>query len=222
MLDVSAGNLWRAAGGVYELAHTGGICPVPANNTDELLYVMPANGEDRTPGHAVELGRAETVDALGGVVKLVLDQRHELGIATGRAVIGIERDDEVRNESKPFRDLLLDAGLCPLPHRALRCSGLALAYDAPALAGVFDCGPEIPDVSVGKARVKVITDDGDFIVGLHYRTPDSIVSKYSFRLGVRHLVSGVRNVEVFVDAVNGAACKRPPRLTHRPSEYPSA
>lgn len=59
MLDVSAGNFWRPAGRVYKLAHTGSICTVATDDTDELLYVVPANGEDRAAGLAVEFRRAE-------------------------------------------------------------------------------------------------------------------------------------------------------------------
>lgn len=102
---------------------------------------MSPDGEDRAAGHAVEFRSAEAVDVLGGVVKLMLDQSHELGVTAPGAIVGVERDDEVRDEAEPFRDLLFDAGLCPLAHGALGCPGLALAYDALALAGVFDSGP---------------------------------------------------------------------------------
>ncbi len=96
MLDVSAGNFGRPAGGAYQFMDAGGICPITANRANELPYVMPADGEDRAAGLAVELRGAKTVDVLGGVIELVLNQSHELGNTTGGAVVGIERDGEVR------------------------------------------------------------------------------------------------------------------------------
>src|SRR5690606_30294894 len=74
-----------------------------------------------------------------------------------------ERDDEVRHRAEPFGDLLLDAGLCPLPHCALRCTRLALAYDALALAGVLDRCPEITDMGVGQMSLLWVCDRRRFI-----------------------------------------------------------
>ncbi|MET3588874.1 hypothetical protein ABID21_005014 [Pseudorhizobium tarimense] len=52
--------------------------------------------DERTRALA-ELRGAEGIDILSCVIELVLDKRHELGIATLPAVIGIQGDDEVRN-----------------------------------------------------------------------------------------------------------------------------
>lgn len=49
------------------------------------------------PVWLLNFGAPNEFDVLGGVIKLVLDQRHELGITTLGAVMGIERDDEIRH-----------------------------------------------------------------------------------------------------------------------------
>lgn len=97
MFDVSAGDLWRTVACVYHFADTRCICPVPADNTDELLNVVPSDREDRKPGHLVELRATKFVAVLGGMIELVLDQRHELSVIALSAVIGVQGDDEVRH-----------------------------------------------------------------------------------------------------------------------------
>lgn len=44
-----------------------------------------------------------------GVIELVLDERHELGVSALSAVFGVQRDDEIKDEVEP----LLDLHLCP-------------------------------------------------------------------------------------------------------------
>ncbi len=41
----------------------------------------PPYGEDRPARRPAELGRAECIRLLGGVIELVLDQSHELGVS---------------------------------------------------------------------------------------------------------------------------------------------
>ncbi|MDX0523012.1 hypothetical protein GOL75_18535 [Sinorhizobium medicae] len=53
MGDVGAGYLWRAISGIYDRADPSCIRPIPADDADEVLYVMPADGEDR-PARAFE------------------------------------------------------------------------------------------------------------------------------------------------------------------------
>lgn len=69
------------------------------------------------------------------------------GVSTHSAVIGVQRDDEIRDLAEPLLHLLFP-GAGPLAHRALRRSCLALADDAAALAAVLDDSPEEADFGV--------------------------------------------------------------------------
>jgi hypothetical protein len=109
MLYMSAGDLGRLVGCIHHGADASSICPVPTDNADKLLYVVSTDDEHWLTRHLVELGSAESINVLGGVVKFMLDECHELGIAALLAVFGIKRDDEVRDGSEPLNDLLL----CP-------------------------------------------------------------------------------------------------------------
>lgn len=86
------------------------------------------------------------------MIELVLDQRHELGVTTASAVIGVQRDDEIRDMAEPLLDLHLGTSAGPLAHRALWRSCLTLADDTPALLAVADDGPEEADVNVASTQ----------------------------------------------------------------------
>ncbi len=109
--------------------------------------------EDWAASRSAELRGAECIDVLRSVIELALDQRHELGVTTASAVIGVQRDDEIRDMAEPLLDLHLGTSAGPLAHRALWRSCLTLADDTPALLAVADDGPEEADVSVSEMSV---------------------------------------------------------------------
>lgn len=155
---LSPDNLWRPVGSIDDRTDTGSICPVATNDANELLYVMPADGEDRPARAPAELGRAESIRLLGGVIELVLHERHELGIPALPAVFGVQRDDEIRYEAEPLLYLHLRPGAGPLAHCTLGFPLFALADDSTALATVLDDGPEKADFSMRQMRVLLVME----------------------------------------------------------------
>lgn len=73
MGNVRSGYLRWPIGCIYDRTDAGSICPIAANDADELFDIMPADGEDRPAGRPAELGRAECIRLLGSVIELVLD-----------------------------------------------------------------------------------------------------------------------------------------------------
>jgi len=153
MGDLRPGDLRRPIGRIDDRADTGCICPVATNDADELLDIMSAGGEDRPARGSTELWRAERVRLLGGVVELVLDESHELGVSATPAIIGVQGDDEIRHEAKPLLDLHLRTGAGPFAHGALRLPLFALADDAAPLATVLDNGPKEADFGMCQVLV---------------------------------------------------------------------
>ncbi|MBB3745009.1 hypothetical protein FHX10_004546 [Rhizobium sp. BK591] len=153
MVDESAGDRWRPAGCIHQFPNTGRIRPIPADDTNELFYVVPLDGEDRKAGHLVKLGRAECIALLGSMIQLVFQERQELSVTAVSAVLRIECDDEIRNCPKPFDHLKLRASTGPFAHGALRLSDLTLTYDTLAFAAVLNGCPEIPNLRVGQMFV---------------------------------------------------------------------
>ncbi|MCY1333034.1 hypothetical protein D9M69_187420 [compost metagenome] len=78
MRDLHSGDLGFLVGRIDHGADASGICPVASDHTDEFLDIVSTDDEHRAASRAAELGRAESIDVLGGVIELVLDQRHEL------------------------------------------------------------------------------------------------------------------------------------------------
>ncbi|RVI19949.1 hypothetical protein CN200_01505 [Sinorhizobium meliloti] len=80
-----------------------------------------------------------------------------LRVACRHPEVGIDRDYEIRDRTKPSEDLRLCSRPCPLPHHAGRLSHLGLADDGAALLRVAHRGPQHPDRSrrkVGMIRVE--------------------------------------------------------------------
>ena len=76
MLDMGMGDFWWTPDSVYELAHACGTRAGGTDYADKLLSVVPAGGEGRASGLAVEFPGTENIDILGGAVKPVLERCH--------------------------------------------------------------------------------------------------------------------------------------------------
>ncbi|MDX0752903.1 hypothetical protein GOD45_23730 [Sinorhizobium medicae] len=63
-------------------------------------------------------------------------------------------------------------------------------------------------------------DPGNFIFQTEYRTDSATFTNNSFRIGVQHLAPGIRDVQVYIDEINGKTLKHPPQLTKRSSVGP--
>lgn len=142
MRDLHSGDLGLLVGCIDHCADASCICAIATDNADEFFNIVTTDDEHRAAGRSAELGRAESIDILGGVIEFVLDQRHELGVSAFSAVVRVQRDDEIRDVAEPLLYLHLCTGPRPLAHRALRRSCLALADDAATLLAVADDGPE--------------------------------------------------------------------------------
>lgn len=81
MCDLHPGDLGFLVGCIDHGADAGSIGPVASDHTDELFDTVSANDEDGAAGRSAELWGAESIDVLGGVIELMLDQRHELGVS---------------------------------------------------------------------------------------------------------------------------------------------
>ncbi|MBO9186818.1 hypothetical protein J5282_21365 [Rhizobium sp. E27B/91] len=154
MVDMGSGNLRRPVGCIDHLANAKSICSIAAEYADELFCVLASNDVDWAACLLIELWLAEGVQILSCRIKLVLDKRHQFGVATLGTIAGSKRDDEVWYLPKPFHDLL-GASTGPLAHDALRLSLFALTDDTfPLCVSSRRRRPDDRDPDCGRARLR--------------------------------------------------------------------
>src|SRR5690606_15212530 len=115
--------------GLYKVPDPGGICAISADHTDELFDVMAAHGEGGQSALS-EFRGTPLVALLATVVKLMLDQRAELGVRGLGCVGRAEGQNEVGDMAEPLPDLLLGASLGPSTHGARRANLRLADYGA--------------------------------------------------------------------------------------------
>ncbi len=102
----------RLIGCVHQFLHFSAR-PVSTYDTNELFNVVAAQCQNRLPGIFVELRRAKLISGLSVMIKLILYQCAEFKVATLRAVVGCQSDDELRDAPEPFIHLLFHSGFLP-------------------------------------------------------------------------------------------------------------
>jgi hypothetical protein len=145
--DVELANLRGATRYLYQFGCFARSDAIPPDDANEFLDIVRSDAQLRRTVFG-ERRSAELIGFLPYVIKLMLDQSAPLDVRALQRVLGVKRNEVVRDAPEPLLHLLLLPPFLPSP--ASKRDFLTLADDAAHLSRVLLIRPHIGDVCLAE------------------------------------------------------------------------